>query len=89
MNDNYCELCGQDSKADHSKCHMIAMERMKPCEHDNIRITLGGLWQCLECGAILDAQSKLVENQKDMPLEFNKVVDKMLDEMITGPSSKP
>jgi len=56
MNDMYCKICGQNDEADHRKCHMIGMERAgeKPCEHDNIRITLSGLWQCLECGAILN-----------------------------------
>ena len=52
--DKYCKICGKNDEADHSKCHMIAMERSKPCEHDNARITLSGLWQCLECGAMLD-----------------------------------
>lgn len=47
------------NEADHSICHRIAMERLKqtPCEHDNVRITLGGFRQCLECGAILDKKS--------------------------------
>ena len=57
MNDEFCKICGQRSEADHSKCHMIAMERLRkqgPCEHDNTRITLSGLWQCVECGAMLD-----------------------------------
>ncbi len=58
MNDDYCKICGQGNETDHSKCHMIAMERIeKPCEHDNARITLSGMWQCLECGAILDEGS--------------------------------
>jgi len=58
MKDDYCKICGQDNKADHSRCHMIGMEMAgkKPCEHDNIRITLSGLRQCLKCGAILDEQ---------------------------------
>jgi len=54
MNDKYCKICGQNDETDHSKCHMIAMERLEPCEHNNTRITLGGFWQCLECGAMLD-----------------------------------
>lgn len=36
-----------------------------------------------DCIDELDAQSKLAENQKDMPPEFNKVVDKILDDEIT------
>ena len=28
--------------------------------------------------------AKLVENQKDMPPEFNQVVDKMLDDLIAN-----
>lgn len=33
----------------------VEMGKMrKQCEHDNARITLGGRWQCMECGAILD-----------------------------------
>ena len=35
-----------------------------------------------DCIDELDAQSKLIENQEDMPPEFNKVVDKMLDNEI-------
>lgn len=56
MNNNkYCKICGQDDKADHSACHRIAMERAgkKTCEHDNVRVTLAGICQCQECGAIL------------------------------------
>jgi hypothetical protein len=37
-----------------------------------------------DCIDELDAQPKLVENQKDMPPEFNKVVDKLLDDEIKG-----
>ena len=59
----YCKICGQDNEADHSKCHRIAMERLEPCEHDNTHITLSGLWQCMECGAILDESPMKKYNQ--------------------------
>lgn len=29
-----------------------------PCEHDNIKITLGGLRQCQECGVLLDQKKE-------------------------------
>lgn len=52
IEDAYCKICGQGADADHSKCHQIAMQRLKPCEHDNTRITLAGFRICNECGAI-------------------------------------
>lgn len=64
MDVEYCKICGQGSKTDHSVCHRIAMERLQKqgcCEHDNIRITEGGLRLCVECGAMLDQkQSKTI-----------------------------
>jgi len=50
----YCKICGQGIEVDHEKCHRIAMQRLQPCEHDNVRITLAGFKQCNECGAILN-----------------------------------
>lgn len=34
--------------ADHSMCHRIGMENAgkKQCEHDNVRVTLAGIYQC-------------------------------------------
>jgi len=54
--DERCKICGQGIEVDHGKCHQIAMQRLRPCEHENVRITLAGFRQCNECGAILDKE---------------------------------
>ena len=61
MDDEYCKICGRGSKADHNSCLMEAMERLqkqKACEHDNVRITEGGLRVCVECMAMLDQNNQ-------------------------------
>ena len=35
---------------------LVSTQRVPDCEHDNVRITEGGLQQCNECGIMLDKQ---------------------------------
>jgi len=42
---------------------MNKMINKEECEHSNTRITLGGLWQCLECGAMLDERPNITKEK--------------------------
>jgi len=52
----------------------------KPCSYDGCPIKNTDASQCAVAADLLN----LAENQKDMPPEFNKVVDKMLDDEIAN-----
>jgi len=54
---------------------MNKMRDKGKCEHDNTRITLSGLWQCLECGAMLDERPNITrgKSRNSITEEIRKV----------------
>jgi len=60
---------------------MNKMINKEECKHNNTRITLWGLWQCLDCGAMLDerpnitrrkSRNRITEEIKKTFKEFKK-----------------
>ena len=93
-----CKVCGARGFCDseNNGAIKILFEKGTPSTMDRIIIYCSecggkqelGIYWPLDTNAILTSQSsglaKLVKNQQDMPSEFNRAVDKMLDDEIAN-----